>query len=410
MRYNETMLRLLSFFLVGALSVSSALSAAATKPEASDPELVYSYPVETSLSEPDLRRANEVWPKMIDTAKRTIDIEQFYIVEKKGGLLDPTLAALRRAIKRGVKVRFIMEKLFFKIDPNSLPSFEELKAMGIDARAIQWSEINGAGIIHAKFFVVDGKRAFIGSQNFDWRSLEHIHEMGIRTSDPGVVAGAQAIFNHDWELTTSSGIAKSDNAERPQADRSKPIYLVASPWRLNPPGVGDSESELAHLIGEARTEVAIQLLDYNAQTRSKPPRYYGPIDTALRDAALRGVKVKLLVSHWNTDSHDLPHIKSLAMLPNVEVRIITMPDPPSWKEHVPFTRTAHSKYMVVDGKTLWLGTSNWAGGYLDDARNLELVIHDEKLAARAAKVHQHLWDSPYTSPLDVTKAYGEPRR
>ena len=36
------------------------------------------------------------------------------------------------------------------------------------------------GVQHAKFFIVDGEEVFLGSQNFDWRALKHIHELGVR--------------------------------------------------------------------------------------------------------------------------------------------------------------------------------------------------------------------------------------
>jgi hypothetical protein len=29
------------------------------------------------------------------------------------------------------------------------------------------------GVLHAKYFVVDGREAYLGSQNFDWRALAH---------------------------------------------------------------------------------------------------------------------------------------------------------------------------------------------------------------------------------------------
>jgi hypothetical protein len=37
-------------------------------------ELVYSYPVETTLAGPDLRLAQAVWPEMTDKAKHTLDV------------------------------------------------------------------------------------------------------------------------------------------------------------------------------------------------------------------------------------------------------------------------------------------------------------------------------------------------
>jgi phosphatidylserine/phosphatidylglycerophosphate/cardiolipin synthase-like enzyme len=369
-------------------------------------ELVYSYPVETALEEPDLRLAQDVWPAMFDSAAKTIDLEQFYVTPSTGEPLEASLQALERAAKRGVKIRIILEKKFEK---NSLDGIARLKAIpGLDLRVLEWGKVNGDGIIHAKFFVVDSTQAYVGSQNFDWRSLKHIHELGLRISDAPIVANVQKVFAHDWALTEDPGNLKLDEQRDPSADRAGRAYLVASPWRRNPGGVGDSESELVKLIGEARTELDIQLLDYNPTTYGKAKRFYPVIDNALRDAAVRGVKVKLLVSHWNTDEQSVVHLKSLSLIPGIEVRIITVPEAKGGS--IPFARTAHSKYMVADGKVAWIGTSNWSGGYLDSSRNLEVVVKDEALAARAAKIHAHLWGSPYTLPIEVQKTYSKPRR
>lgn len=375
-------------------------------------ELIYSYPVETSLDEPDLRLAQDAWPAMFDAARRTIDIEQFYVTPSTGEPLEASLLALERAAKRGVKIRVLLEKKFEK---NSLDGIARLKSIpGLELRVLEWSKVNGDGIIHAKFFVVDSTQAFVGSQNFDWRALKHIHELGLRITDAPVVKNVQRVFDRDWKEADPKVYELGFKPEPPEepasrdADRSARAYLVASPWRRNPSGIGDSESELVRLIGEAKSDLVVQLLDYNPTTYSRPKRFYSPIDNALRDAAVRGVKIKLLVSHWNTDEHSVAHLKSLALVPGIEVRVITVPE--ARQGTIPFSRTAHSKYMAADGKAAWIGTSNWAGGYLDASRNLEIVVKDEALASRAAKIHAHLWDSPYTEPLRVEKAYPKPRK
>lgn len=389
-------------------SLLLALLATAARAEFSVPgfELVYSYPVETSLAEPDLRLAQDVWPEMFDAAVKTIDIEQFYVTPSPGEPLERSLEALERAAARGVKIRVILEKKFEK---NSLDGIARLKAIpGLELRILDWSKVNGDGIIHAKFFVVDSTQAFVGSQNFDWRALKHIHELGLRIGDAPIVRDVQRVFDHDWALTEDPGNINLDEQRTPGGDRSGRAYLVASPWRRNPNGVGDSESELATLIEEAKTELHIQLLDYNPTTYARPKRFYFVIDNALRDAAVRGVKIKLLVSHWNTDEHSVAHLKSLALLPGVEVKVLTVPA--AKQGYIPFARVIHSKYMVADGKTAWLGTSNWAGGYLDTSRNLELVIKDEALAFRAAKIHARLWGSAYAKPLDILKSYPKPKK
>jgi phosphatidylserine/phosphatidylglycerophosphate/cardiolipin synthase-like enzyme len=369
-------------------------------------ELVYSYPVETSLQEPDLRQARDVWPKLFASAKKSIDLEHFYATPEPGEPLDDAIAALERAAKRGVRVRFVLEKKFEK---NSEAGIARLKAIpNLELRVIDWSLHQGKGIVHAKFFVVDGKAAYVGSQNFDWRSLKHIHELGLAIEDPYVVGQVRSVFEHDWALAGSSVPARPDNAARPDADRSRPAYLVASPWRFNPLGVGDSEAELLRLISTASSTLSVQLLDYSPLTYGKPRRFYAAIDNALRDASTRGVAIKLLVSHWNTEEPALKHLQSLALLPNIEVRVATIPE--ARQGPIRFARVIHSKYMVVDGSTLWVGTSNWAGGYLDDSRNLEVVVSDPELAARAEKIHARVWTSAYAEPLDPLKAYPRPRR
>lgn len=392
-----------SVLTAAALALSAAFARAAVKVPGY--ELVYSYPAETTLAEPDLRQAQDVWPEMIDKAKKTVDIEQFYVSPSTGEPLEPTLKALERAAKRGVRIRVILER---KMEKASVDGIARLQAMPrLELKVADWAGLTGAGIIHAKFFIVDRDDAFVGSQNFDWRSLKHIHEMGLAIDDAPVVKQVQSVFDHDWAIAGSSEAAPADNLTRPMAERAGRGYLVASPWRYDPAGVGDSESELARLIGEAKDEIVAQNLEYFTTTFRRPHRFYGPIDNALRDAAIRGVKIKILVSHWGTEEPGVKGLQSLEVLPGVEARVITIPEASTGP--IPYSRVAHSKYAVFDGKTLWLGTSNWTGGYLDESRNLEIVLRDETLAARAAAVQKHLWDSSYTEPLEVLKTYSKPR-
>ena len=398
----------LSAALLAPLACAAPALAAFTVPGF---ELVYSYPAETTLVRPELRQAAEVWPELIASAKSRLDIAEFYVaVSTKPEPIDAVIAAIRAAGTRGVKIRFLVQKS----GATTPEGVERLRSVpNLELRVIEWSKVNpaGSGIVHAKYMVADGRTGYVGSQNFDWRSLKHIHEMGLLVQDAGVVKDMQAVFDHDWKAQALAAAGKPVpplNKSAPKAPLGRRAYLVASPWVFDPPGVGDSESELVRLIGAAQREVAVVLLDYSPLTFSRPRRLYPPIDNALRDAAVRGVKVKLLVSHWGTEKPEVDHLKSLSLLPNVEVRVITIPE--SSEGPIPFSRTVHSKAMVADGKTLWLGTSNWAGGYLDDSRNLEVVVNDEALAKEAGAVHEQLWTSEYTQALDIGKDYPKPRR
>ncbi len=149
-------------------------------------------------------------------------------------------------------------------------------------------------------------------------------------------------------------------------------------------------------------------MDYNPTTYGKPKRHYALIDNALRDAAVRGVKVRLAVADWSTGEPAISHLKSLSLLPGISIKVCTVPQAAAG--YIPFSRVLHSKYMTVDGSVLWLGTSNWGGGYLDESRNLELVVRDAALAGRASALFAHVWDSPYCAPLDVAKTYPPVKR
>jgi phosphatidylserine/phosphatidylglycerophosphate/cardiolipin synthase-like enzyme len=370
-------------------------------------ELVHTVPVDTQLGTADLRQPGPVWIGLFDGAKSRIDIGQFYAADHPGSVMDTVIEHLEAAGKRGVKIRFLLEEKGVRLSEAS--TLERLKAIpNLTFRILPYGKLSG-GIIHAKYMVVDGKQAFIGSQNFDWRSLEHIHETGLLISDTNVVAQTQAIFDQDWQAQA----ALTDNKPVPlPAAGALPArtgnYLVASPQRYNPPGVGDSQLELPRLLGEAKKEVRVQLLDYAPLSygpdRTRP--YYAMIDNAVRAAAARGVSIKLMVSNWNTEALELPYLKSLAVLPNVEVKIVTLPE--AKQGSIPYARVIHSKTMEIDGQVAWVGTSNWLGGYFDNSRNLEVVMRSEAMAKRVGDLHEQLWDGPYAKALEVTSEYPQP--
>ena len=54
--------------------------------------------------------------------------------------------------------------------------------------------------------------------------------------------------------------------------------------------------------------------------------------------------------------------------------------------------------MVVDGSTLWLGTSNWEEDYFEASRNVEVILHQPELVSQAGEVFGRLWTAPTPSP------------
>lgn len=396
----------------GVLFIVSASAHADTRANASGYhipgyELVYDAPVETTLTAPDLRPSDAVWISLFDHAQHTIELGQFYIANQPGTRFDTVLQHLRAAGERGVKIRLLLEEKGLKISTQD--TLEQLKTIpNLELRVIPFERLSG-GIVHAKYLLVDGKQAYMGSQNFDWRALEHIHETGLLIDDLHVVNQISAIFEQDWQaqarLAQGETVPPLPAATQP-ADRSG-NYLVASPKAFNPAGVIDSEEELPRLLAEAQQQVRIQVMDYvplsYGPDKTRP--YYAVIDNAIR-AAARGVQIELMVSEWSTKMPNIAYLKSLAMLPNIQIKTVSIPQASSG--FIPFARVIHSKIMTIDGKKAWIGTSNWSGGYLDNSRNLEMVIQNPAMAQRVDALYTQLWSSTYAHPLRIDYDYPRP--
>lgn len=379
--------RFLLLFLACALTLGA--QAPATR-------LVQSVPVETDLADPDLPFAREVWVEMIHGATRTVDAAEFYVTSRPGSALEPVLAELEAAGTRGVKVRFLLSAKMLSQDPASVARLRRIP--GAEVRSFDLAGVS-RGILHAKYFVVDGREGFLGSQNFDWRALEHIHELGVRTTEPAIVSRLSQLFTIDWTFA-GNGKLPEFPSQAPFSARPK-VELVASPPFLTPRDIRPALEALVDLLGQARESVRVQLLVYSPI--SGQDHFWPVLDNALRAAAVRGVKVQLLVSDWVLGGRALPHLKALTLIPNLEVKVASIPE--AKEGHIPFARTIHSKYVVVDGAHLALGTSNWEEGYFTESRNIELIFRDSPLAAQATRIHERLWTSRYAFALSPMKTY-----
>lgn len=350
-------------------------------------ELVESFPVETDFDQPDLRSAQDVWLEMIEGAQSEILWQTFYVSHEKGKATEPLLAALKTAAARGVRVQLLVDPKFLETYPEPLGELGATE--GIEVRSSPVGHWFG-GVMHAKAMFCDGKVGYIGSQNLDWRSLTHIRELGLRFEEPHLVADYTRVFRWEWD---------NFDQEKPPADLPRvvtwPVSLdggsataTFSPVGLNAASTLSDEEAILKLIESADSSIEIALLDYSPVTRDGKT-FYPTLDNALRQAAVRGVKIRLLVSHWMEEETVLDHVLSLNSLNNVEVRACRIPL--SSEGEIPFARVHHSKYMVVDGESAWLGTANWARGYLHNSRNYGMVLQGGKLPARMERLFDFDW-------------------
>jgi len=376
-------------------------------------ELVESIPVETSLDNPDIRNTLEVWLELIEGAHSTIDLEQFYLSHQAGESLDQVITALQAAARRGVKVRILADARMYKTYPVLIDSLGKWE--NITARLIDFGTLAG-GIQHAKYMVIDGESLFLGSQNFDWRALTHIHELGIRIRSAQVVSIYQELFELDWRLADGTPADTSRPVIQPRLYET-PIRLLTSeygpaliqptysPRALIPDTTLWCEEQIVRLLDGAQREIALQFLSYSPRSRNGGSE--DPLDGALRRAAARNVRVRLLVADWQKGSRAEAALKELAQVPNIEVCFSVIPE---WSGgYISYARVEHCKYILVDREAFWLGTSNAARSYFHTSRNAGMTVRSAPLAGRLLKIFNKSWESPYAERIDPGASY-EPRR
>jgi phosphatidylserine/phosphatidylglycerophosphate/cardiolipin synthase-like enzyme len=368
-----------------------------------DFEVVSSVPLGTAISRAGTRDAASVWLEMIRGARVSLDLAEFYLSGEKGEALEPVIEAILAAAGRGVKVRFLCEKSMAGTYPETLRRFDHRP--NVLVRLFDWKPLTG-GVLHAKYFIVDDREVFIGSQNFDWRSLSHIHETGLRIGSAPFVRAMQSIFMADWRYSGGDEAAYQELAALTPCRFAAGAYLVASPERFNPPGVGAALDELLSLIDNARQRITVQLLSYSLEIAGRQEKFTA-IDLALRRAARRGVSVRILVSNWNLRRPQVESLQSLAREANIEIKFAVIPQ--AKQGFIPFARVIHSKVMRVDTDVSWLGTSNWGYDYFFKSRNVEAVLRLPEVARVLDELFASLWNGPYATRLEPGKKYIPPR-
>lgn len=382
---------------------------AAAAAEAPPLELVETFPTETTLDHASIPDAHLVWHEMIASATESLAFAEFYASNTPESRLEGIIQEIEAAAARGVTVRFLAEDNFYRTYPETLDRLA--RCANITVRRFGVSELMG-GVLHAKYFMVDRREAFLGSQNFDWRALEHIQELGVRIRLASVVAALAAVFETDWAL--AGGAEQSYRA--PQSTLAFPATVATGQETLratplfSPRGWLPDEAlwdlpRLIEAIDAAASSVRVQLLSY--RTTGRRGGYFGDLDTALRRAAARGVRVEMLLSHWSTRPGTIEALQSLQTVPNITVKLLTVP--PWSGGFIPYARVNHAKYLLVDDGIAWIGTSNWEHDYFYASRNVGILIEDRTLASQLAIYFRSGWNAPFAVTVDPCAQYPRPR-
>ncbi|XP_041325106.1 5'-3' exonuclease PLD3-like, partial [Pyrgilauda ruficollis] len=263
------------------------------------------------------------------------------------------LAELQRLPARGVAVRVAVSA------PSPAAPLDDLRALersGAAVRAVDLPRLTG-GVLHTKFWLVDGVHLYIGSANMDWRALTQVKELGAAIYNCSCLAkDLGKIFEAYWSL----GV---------------PDASIPAPWPDN-----------------FSTSI-------NLQT---------PLETTLNDtAAAVYFSVGVTAGLWGSPgvSGESPRGGDNPPCPQ---RLFLVPASAA-QSRIPFARVSHTKYMVTD-KAAYVGTSNWSGDYFERTAGSALVVAQPGPGAgtfreRLRDLFERDWSSRYSVDIGDTEGW-----
>ncbi|XP_042660988.1 5'-3' exonuclease PLD3 [Tyto alba] len=386
------------------------------------------------------------WMNLLGTVTRSLDIASFYWTmtnedtrthEPSAAQGEQILEELLQLPQRGITVRIAVSHPSAKTPLNDLQALERSGAV---VRTVDMPRLTG-GVLHTKFWLVDGTHLYIGSANMDWRSLTQVKELGAAVYNCSCLAkDLGKIFEAYWALGIPgasipvpwpANYSTTFNSETPLElklnDTDAAVYFSSSPPALCAAGRTQDLHALLSVIDAAEDFVDIAVMSYLPTTEfSHPQRFWPAIDNRLRKAVFeRRVKVRLLAGCWpHSQATMFPFLKSLAAIADnqtrysVEVRLFMVPASAA-QARIPYARVNHNKYMVTE-KVAYIGTSNWSGDYFMRTAGSALVVNrtvsqtgaGTTASTAASTIREQLqgvferdWSSQYSADISDTEQW-----
>jgi cardiolipin synthase len=154
---------------------------------------------------------------LINSAERSIEIEQAYITNDTSSRLNPYLSAAINASRRGVYVRVLLDSYWYNIEDEKdndemvdlINRISKSENIPLEARCADLALID-VDKIHNKGVIVDNQRVLVSSINWNSVSPNFNREAGVIIDHSGVAHYFLEVFEDDWNPKVKSSGIKTD--------------------------------------------------------------------------------------------------------------------------------------------------------------------------------------------------------
>jgi len=318
----------------------------------------------------------------INKAKEYAHIE-FYIATYDSST-EPVFLAIEKAVKRGVKVRFLYDRVLSTKYPGQKKMRRALNSYGVDVREMLPLSLRpGKGFArpdlrnHRKIVIIDGQTAFSGSQNLVDKSYHrrdglYYEELNMRIKGP-LVWQYNNIFRADWYAETKEALLDLVEGQDVPANAG---HVTAQVLPSGPTHIHDNNLKFyTSMVYSAKKRVGIVV------------PYFIPDESffdALTAASQRGVEVTMINSA-SIDKILAGHAQRSYYEQLLEAGIkIYLYNKPVF---------LHAKQVLIDDDVAILGSSNL------DIRSFELdleittIVYDKQIVKDLEKIESRYLQS-----------------
>jgi len=286
---------------------------------------------------------------------------------------NPLLPALAEAANRGVTVRVLLDASDWEpqITARNEPARAYLAAHGVAARFD-----DPAVTLHAKLMVIDSASVLLGSSNWNRYALTEHWQADILVRDPRIGAFYTGYFEMLWNGEVTD--CRVELGETPPLGDGRAILPLG-----DVPESASYAEVLLEWLGAAQRSIHVSM--YRMSTY---PGYTDSLANAIADAliaaAARGLEVQVLLDDcaYYADSA-MANLMSAFLLHEhgVAVRL----DAPE--------TTTHAKLVIIDGRCVVLGSTNWNYYALEQNYETNLAFVNLPELAQPFEIYfRQLWD------------------
>lgn len=277
---------------------------------------------------PDLDLLDTIVSK-IDTAKEKVYLETYILTEKR------VKSALKKAHKRGVDVKVILEQNPYKANTLNNKAYNELKDAGVN---VIWDGDNYA-LTHTKMLLIDDE-VIIWTGNYSYSTFKYNRDMFIVSKDKELLKKAYKLFEIDF--SKKKWLVYDDG-------------LVLSPYY--------SRNKLNYMLDNAKEDVVFYAQNFS--------------DKETLEKLINLQNLWINVSWVISAKNDLGNDDEISKMKEVGIEIYDLTSP-----------KIHAKALLIDKKYLYIWSVNYSYYSIDKNRELWLIITNKDIIDEFLKVYE----------------------